>query len=185
MRITDGELRRRSLSGFVAAPAVRPTARRMRARLFEFLAPRIRGARFLDLCAGSGAVGIEALSRGATCVTFVDCAAASCGVVRANLAGCGVAGARTEVIHEEAADFLRRSAPTRGWDIVYFDPPYAADYTPVLTLIGRGAALPLKGGVLVVEHHSEHQLNERLGILRRWRLIKQGQSSLSFYERRR
>ncbi|HEX8068849.1 MAG TPA: 16S rRNA (guanine(966)-N(2))-methyltransferase RsmD [Pyrinomonadaceae bacterium] len=182
MRVTAGTFRRRSLRS-AASDALRPTARRLRERLFELLAARTEGARFLDLCAGSGAVGIEALSRGAGHVTFVDCAADACALVAANLAACGAGAAQSEIMHSEAADFLRRAG--RTWDVAYFDPPYAADYAPVLALFAAGAALRPRGGTLVVEHHCEHALPARLDTLRRWRLIRHGQSCLSFYERRR
>jgi 16S rRNA (guanine966-N2)-methyltransferase len=153
---------------------VRPTSDRLRETLFNVLAPRIGEARFLDLCAGSGAVGIEALSRGAAHVTFVDRSRKMCGLVEANLDLCRVPEEMTEVVMSEAAEFLRRSA-ARGptWDIAFFDPPYATDYSPALAA----------DGLLVVEHHHKKELPDETGALRRWRTLKQGDSSLSFYER--
>jgi 16S rRNA G966 N2-methylase RsmD len=71
------------------------------------------------------------------------------------------------------------------WDISFFDPPYATDYTPVLAHFAAGTPLRRKGGILVVEHQCEHKLADTLGVLRRWRIITMGQSCLSFYERRR
>jgi len=162
----------------------RPTARRLRETLFEFLAPHITGTRFLDLCAGSGACGIEALSRGAAFITFVECELKSCAQIETNLTACGIAAERAEVVQSEAASFLNQASAAQVWDIVFYDPPYATDYTPVLALFGAGAALRRKGSVLVVEHHCERRLADRLGVLHRWRLIWQGQSCLSFYERR-
>ena len=182
MRVTDGTLRRKQLR-HTDSGALRPTARRLRAALFDFLALRIAGARFLDLCAGTGAVGIEALSRGAAHVTFVECDGAACALLAANLAACGIPRTQTEVVQDDAARFLQQAAAP--WDIAFFDPPYATDYAPVLAHFAVGAALRRKGGVLIVEHHCEHRLADRLGVLRRWRVIRQGQSCLSFYERRR
>jgi 16S rRNA (guanine(966)-N(2))-methyltransferase RsmD len=162
---------------------VRPTSDRLRETLFNVLAPRIQEARFLDLCAGSGAVGIEALSRGAAHVTFVDRSRKMCGLVEANLDLCRVPEEMTEVVMSEAAEFLRRSA-TRGptWDIAFFDPPYAMDYSPALAAFGTQSLLAHEG-LLVVEHHHKKGLPEEVGALRRWRTLKQGDSSLSFYER--
>ena len=163
---------------------VRPTSDRLRETLFNVLAPRIEGARFLDLCAGSGAVGIEALSRGAAHVTFVDRSRKMCGLIESNLDLCGVPEDETEVVLAEAAEFLRRAA-TRGeqkWDIAFFDPPYAMDYIPVLAAFGAGTLL-MDEAVLVVEHHHKTELKDAIGEIRRWRILKQGDSALSFYEK--
>jgi len=169
---------------------IRPTSDRLRETLFNVLAPRIEGARFLDLCAGSGAVGIEASSRGASFVTFVDRSRKMCGLVEANLDLCEVPEEETTVVLSEATEFLRRAA-TRGeakWDIAFFDPPYATDYSPVLTAFGEGSLLTHDEdehvGVLIVEHHHKNQLRDEAGQLRRWRILKQGDSCLSFYESR-
>lgn len=183
MRVAKGEFNRRRLA---RAPdgALRPTARRLRATLFEFLAPHIAGARLLDLCAGTGAVGLEALSRGAQFVTFVEHAPQLCALIGMNLSLCG-APARAEVVTSEAASFLAQTMGDKTWDIAFFDPPYATDYAPVLAHFSTGTTLRRKGSMLVVEHHCEHKLAEQLGVLYRWRLVRQGQSCLSFYERRR
>ncbi len=164
---------------------VRPTSDRLRETLFNVIAPRIGGARFLDLCAGSGAVGIEALSRGAAFVHFVDRSRKMCGLVEANLDLCGVPEAQTEVVLSESAEFLRRAQSRGGlsWDIVFFDPPYADDYMPAIEALGaRDSRLLADGGVLVVEHHHKKPLRDEAGRLRRWRVLKQGDSALSFYE---
>jgi 16S rRNA (guanine966-N2)-methyltransferase len=165
---------------------VRPTARRLREALFDFLGARIEGARFLDLCAGSGAVGIEALSRGAAHATFVDRSLKMCRFIKSNLDACGVPGDEAEVVLSETVEFLRSTSTRRSdpWDIAFFDPPYAIDYAPVLTLFGMGAALKGRGSVLVVEHLHVNKLQDSLGVLRRWRIIRQGDSCLSFYERK-
>jgi 16S rRNA (guanine(966)-N(2))-methyltransferase RsmD len=131
----------------------------VRERLFGLLAERIEGARFLDLCAGSGAVGIEALSRGAAHVTFIDRSILACTYVRLNLEACGITtGHRAAVSNSLAFKFLRQAAE-RGearWDIVYFDPPYATDYTLVLGLFAAGNLLN-PDGLLIVEHHCQKQ----------------------------
>jgi 16S rRNA (guanine966-N2)-methyltransferase len=183
MRIISGKYRGRNLRS-PPSMQVRPTSDRLRETLFNILAPRIEEARFLDLCAGSGAVGIEALSRGAAHATFVDRSRKMCGLVESNLDLCGVPEDETEVVQAEAAEYLRRvqSKGVERWDIAFFDPPYAIDYAPVLNLFGTGEFLDADNGLLVVEHHHKKEMLDEIGTLRRWRTLKQGDSCLSFYE---
>jgi 16S rRNA (guanine966-N2)-methyltransferase len=190
VRVIAGQYRGRVLK---SPPSLqtRPTSDRLRETLFNVLAPRIEGARFLDLCAGTGAIGIEALSRGASFVTFVDRVHKMCALVEENLDLLGVPEELTEVVKSEAAEYLKRTgegghdwrAGTEPWDIIFFDPPYASDYAATLRECGAHAsALLREGGVMVVEHHHKNALPETSGSLRRWRLLKQGDSALSFYE---
>lgn len=183
MRVIAGEYRGRNLRS-PPSMQVRPTSDRLRETLFNVLAPRIEGTRFLDLCAGSGAVGIEALSRGASFATFVDRSRKMCGLIESNLDLCGIPEDKTEVVMSEAAEFLRRIAARteKTWDIAFFDPPYETDYMPVLAGFGSGTILDSEG-VLVVEHHHKNELKDIAGNIRRWRILKQGDSALSFYER--
>ena len=182
MRIIAGTLRSRSLQ---APPGVatRPTSDRLRETLFNVLAPRIAGAHFLDLYAGSGAVGIEALSRGAERVVFVERAMPALKVLRANLARLGLSvGCQ---IHSGAVKtFLSHHAEVPGFDIVFLDPPYeaAGEYESTLDLLG-GAALDLlrPDAVVIAEHRRKDNLPETVGSLSRTRLLKQGDASLSFY----
>jgi 16S rRNA (guanine(966)-N(2))-methyltransferase RsmD len=169
----------------------RPTSDRLRETLFNVLAPRLQGARFLDLCAGTGAIGIEALSRGASFVTFVDRVHKICGLVEENLDLLGVPEEMTEVVKSDAAEYLKRTregghewrAGTEPWDVIYFDPPYSSDYLAVLKELGAHTPAFLReGGVFVAEHHHKNALPEESGRLRRRRLLKQGDSALSFYE---
>ena len=171
---------------------VRPTSDRLRETLFNILAPRIEGIRFLDLCAGSGAIGIEALSRGAAHVTFVDRSRKMCGLVESNLDLVRIPEVETEVVQSEADEFLRRPLARRGragqhpqvepWDLVYFDPPYATDYLEVLKLFGEQTeSLLAESGLLIVEHHHKTDLPGQVGNILRQRVLKQGDSVLSFY----
>jgi 16S rRNA (guanine966-N2)-methyltransferase len=183
MRIISGKYRGRRLK---SPPSLetRPTSDRLRERLFNILAPRIRGARFLDLCAGSGAVGIEALSRDAAHTIFVDQSRRMCGLIEGNLEALGVDQDGVEVLSVEATEFLGRRAKKEAgaFDIVYYDPPYATDYEVVLAYLGEQTArLLAEDGVVVVEHHRKKDLKETLGGLKRYRVVKQGDSCLSFY----
>ena len=187
MRVIAGKYRGRNLKS-PASLEVRPTSDRLRETLFNVIAPRIEDARFLDLCAGSGAVGIEALSRGAAHVTFVDRSRKMCSLIRSNLDLCRIEEEDTKVVHSETQDYLRRAigqtrAVGRPWDLVFFDPPYAIEYSPILEIFGSQASSLLSpGGLLIVEHHHKTALPEKLHGIRRTRVLKQGDSALSFYE---
>ena len=182
MRIIAGILRSRTLQ---APPglATRPTSDRLRETLFNVLATRIEGAQFLDLYAGSGAVGLEALSRGALSVVFVERAAGALKVLRANLGRLGLEeGFRIQP--GAVAGYLRKEIWRPGFDIVFLDPPYeaASEYETTLGLLGgdlRGMLRP--GAVVIAEHRRKQTLAENYGELRRSRLLLQGDAALSFY----
>ena len=190
LRIIAGKFRGRNLKS-PPSLEVRPTSDRLRETLFNVIAPRIAGVRFLDLCAGSGAVGIEAISRGASHATFVDSSRPMCALIKANLELCRIERSESDVIESEALDYLRRfvsKQPDSGkpWDVAFYDPPYANGYIPVLDIFGaRSSALLTPKGLLIVEHHHKNKLPEETGSLVRYRVLKQGDSALSFYENQR
>jgi len=182
MRIIAGTFRSLALEA-PAGMATRPTSDRLRETLFNVLAPRLHGAIFLDLYAGSGAVGIEALSRGVANVEFVERAEPALRALRANLARLGVtAGFR---IHAASvAAVLRKMKPTATFDVVFLDPPYDAadEYEKTLAWLGgAGAGLLSEGAVAVAEHRKKERLDENYGALQRYRLLEQGDAGLSFY----
>lgn len=183
MRIISGDYRGRVLK---SPPdfKTRPTSDRLRETLFNILAPRLYSeTRILDLCAGTGAVGIEAISRGAGFATFVDKSRKMCGLIEENLDLLKIPESQTEVFNIAAEDFLKRNEE-KFWDIIFFDPPYKNDYFDVLDHFrDEKPKLLSDEGVLIVEHSTKDLMPDELGTLRRWRLLKQGDSSLSFYER--
>ena len=183
MRIIAGEYRGRVLKS-PPDSRTRPTSNRLRETLFNILAPQIGDdTRVLDLCAGTGAIGIEALSRGAEFVTFVDKSRKSCALIEENLDLLGIDEAKTEVVALPAENFTGREHKL-GWDIVFFDPPYYTNYGLVLFDFGADDAKLLReDGVLIAEHHAKNKLPDATGQLRRWRLLTQGDTCLSFYER--
>lgn len=183
MRIISGIYRGRILKS-PADTKTRPTSDRLRETLFNILAPRIdENTRFLDLCAGTGAVGIEALSRGALFTTFVDKSKRSCALIEENLDQLKIPEEETEIINLAAENFTSRKHPN-GWDIVFFDPPYQTDYSFVLRDFGDSESNLLNdGGVFIAEHHFKNELPDEILTLRRWRILKQGETSLSFYEK--
>lgn len=182
MRIIAGQYRGRILK---SPPnlKIRPTSDRLRETLFNILNPKITSeTRLLDLCAGTGAIGIEAISRGASFVTFVDKSRKSCAIIETNLDLLEIPENQTEIICSSAEDFARRCA--ESFDIIYFDPPYKNDYLEILRKFGAADSMILsERGIFVAEHHAKQNLPDAIGELRRWRVLKQGDSCLSFYER--
>ena len=182
VRIIAGEFRSRTLK---APPgmATRPTSDRLRETLFNVLAPRIEGSAFLDLYAGSGAVGIEALSRGAANVALVERAAPALKVLRANLERLGLT-AQVGVHAVAVSNYLKQPAARPAFDIVFLDPPYDAEneYASTLGLLGGSSRGLLKPGATVIaEHRRQDQLPESVGTLMRTRTLRQGDATLSFY----
>ena len=183
MRVIAGIYRSRPL----VAPKgldTRPTSDRLRETLFNVLAPRIEGAIFLDLYAGSGAVGVEAISRGAREVVFVENAEPALKAIRQNLASLGIMGGYALESRSAAAARKRLVAAGKKADIVFLDPPYAdaEEYEDTLTLLGGDCALILSPeSIVIAEHLKKHELAEQYGSLHRYRLLKQGDAMLSFY----
>ncbi len=153
----------------------RPTPDRMRETLFNVLAPRLPDCVFLDVYAGSGAVGIEALSRGARRAIFIEKNRAAVDVIQENLATLALQH-RAEVFTSKAATVLERLRA----DIAFLDPPYdmATEYAASMAALDH-AGTPLA----IVQHSSHFRAQEQYGQLRRYREIKQGDNCLSFYER--
>ena len=184
MRVIAGKFRGRRLKSPPSAQT-RPTSDRLRETLFNVLAPRIKGARFLDLCAGTGAVGIEALSRGAEHATFVDQSRKMCALIEANTSALGIDATEFEIVNADAAAYLRRHAKKKHepFDIIFFDPPYAAAYEMVNLISDMGGQLLTEDAVVIVEHHKKKDLPDEFGLLKRYRTLKQGDSVLSFCKR--
>jgi 16S rRNA (guanine(966)-N(2))-methyltransferase RsmD len=175
----------------------RPTADRLRETLFNVLTQgavdRVDGKAFLDLYAGSGAVGIEALSRGAASVTLVEQEAQALAILGKNLdalglrTGSGRAAVRVE--RRSVGRFLRAaiekaSEKASGFDTVFLDPPYelAGEYESTLSLLGgEGAGLLNEGALVIAEHRRKKPLEEKYGRLVRTRVKEQGDAGLSFY----
>lgn len=176
MRIIAGRLKGRRLQ----APRgldVRPTSDGLRETLFNVLGETVVGARVLDGFAGTGALGLEALSRGAAHVTFIERAPRALAAVRDNAAHCGVEDA-CAIIRD---DFLRaRSRAGHEFDLVLLDPPY--DIEDLGDVVEAAASFVAPGGRLVLEHARRRAAPEGVSALRRTRVLVAGDSALSFYE---
>jgi 16S rRNA (guanine966-N2)-methyltransferase len=176
MRVIAGALKGRLLRT-PAWDGLRPTSDRLRETLFNILAPRIEGARFLDVCAGTGAVGIEALSRGAAFVTFVEDDRRALSLIEANLRHCQVSEGYTI----DRRNALARAAVFAGgpFDIVFLDPPYAQrSLEPWLQLSASHVA---PGGIAILEHASRLEAPAAADGLAVTRRLRQGDSTLTFY----
>ena len=181
-QITDGKLRGKTLQNSVSPHAV-PTKRKVREIAFKILSRRVKAARVLDLGAGAGTIGMEAISRGAMLATFVERSARMCSFIRKNLAEFGVKDGHGEVIEMEILPFLIRcSRRKRSWDIVYFDVPVSDEHRVIVDHLGRGCGIKT-GGLLLIEHKSETQFPDNIRTLKRWRTVDQGETILSIYER--
>jgi 16S rRNA (guanine(966)-N(2))-methyltransferase RsmD len=177
LRVIAGRLRGRRLVP-PRWPGLRPTSDRLRETLFNVVGAECAGARVLDLCAGTGAVGIEAISRGAAHVTFVDEDARACDLIAANLASCGLGEGYTIV---RASIEQVGTRPGGTYEVVFLDPPYAAPALERWTALAADRVSP--AGVLVVEHDRRRELPAASGPLERVRVLRSGDSALSFYRR--
>jgi 16S rRNA (guanine966-N2)-methyltransferase len=184
MRVIAGTYRSRQL----VAPRglqTRPTSDRLRERLFNILSPRVSGCRFVDLYAGTGAVGIEALSRGATHVWFAENAEPALASIRQNLAALKIVAGFTVEDRGVGALLQRLGKISQLVDLVYIDPPYEAEveYTGTLNFLGsaRGRATLAPNALVIAEHSSKAKLATRYGALEHTRLVKQGDAALSFF----
>jgi 16S rRNA (guanine966-N2)-methyltransferase len=180
-RVIGGQGRGRRLKT-PSGDKTRPTGARVRQTLFDILAPEIAGARFLDLCAGGGGVGLEALSRGASRVVLVDRSAGAVEAIRANAAAMSALGGEVEVFRQEAVTAAAGLAASgHVFDVIFLDPPYESElYEPLLEAAGR---LLDEGGVVVAEHFHKRELADTIGRLVRARSVRIGDHRLTFYRR--
>jgi len=172
VRVIAGRFRSRRLKS-VSGLAVRPTPDRLREALFNVLAPRIEGSVFLDAYAGSGAVGIEALSRGAKRVILIERSARAIAVIRDNLR-CLQIDREAIIVQGRAATLVKNYRA----DIAFIDPPYDATEEYEASLLGLSES---KCPLVIAQHASRISLENRYGELERTRVLKQGDNSLSFY----
>jgi 16S rRNA (guanine966-N2)-methyltransferase len=181
MRVIAGTFRSRRLKG-IGNLRLRPTSDRLRETLFNILGPSVEDSLFVDLFAGTGAAGIEAISRGARETIFVESHAATTKLIRTNLAALGIRGG-AEVIEADAVRALEKiSARHLIADFIFLDPPYVKEdeYLRVLEFLDA-SRLIAPHGIVIAEHNRKMELPERFDRLERTRLLEQGDAALSFY----
>ena len=187
MRVIAGTYRSRILKSLKGL-ALRPTSDRLRETLFNVLGPQVSGSRFLDLFAGTGAIGIEALSRGAAEAVFVENHAPAAALIRRNLASLDIRNGATvlavDALRGLALLACRKEAQTSGFNYIFLDPPYARanQYARVLESLGSGKLLA-PGGAVIAEHRRSFDLPEKAGAFECYRVLQQGDAALSFYRR--
>lgn len=186
MRIIAGKFRSRRLAS-LKGDDIRPTSDRLRETLFDVLTPgnpsALEGSVWIDLFAGTGAVGIEALSRGAAMVYFVDFSKDAVEMIRRNLQPLGVNGS-FQVFQQKAGQAIpalerQQVRP----DFVFLDPPYALRDAYRTTLEGLGNSTLTEKALVIAEHERKNDLLEKFGLLQRLRKLEQGDAALSFYRR--
>ncbi len=177
MRVTGGTGRGRRLKT-PAGSRVRPTSDKVKQALFNILGERMTGASFLDLFAGAGSIGIEALSRGAGRVVFVDASRASLQVVKQNIEQTGFEE-QSQVVLSKVESFLKKSSGS--YDIVFLDPPYSDAMQPLLEQIA-GAGILKPDSIVIAEHFKKQPSPASAGGLSLYREAKYGDTVLAFYK---
>ena len=179
MRVSGGIGRGQRLKAPTGS-RVRPTSDKVKQALFNILGDRVPESRFLDLFAGAGGIGIEALSRGAAQVVFVDASRDSLNVVKQNIELTGF-GDHAQLVLSKTESFLKK--PSEPFDIVFLDPPYADELQPLLELVAKAGILA-PDAVVVAEHFKKQASPEHAGALIRYREAKYGDTMLAFYKDR-
>jgi len=175
MRVIAGRFRGRRLKT-PRWEGVRPTSDKLRETLFNILAPRIEGARLLDGFAGTGAVGIEAISRGAALVTFIEHDRRAVALIEENLRACGVEGGYT--IHRGDVAAVLAGPGSNAFDVIFLDPPY--DIGSTSAVLEASARVLASGGLIVLEHATRRE-PEAAATLMAVRRVKSGDSTLTFF----
>jgi 16S rRNA (guanine(966)-N(2))-methyltransferase RsmD len=183
MRVIAGKFRSRTLKTLEGGET-RPTYDRLKETLFNVLssAGMVEGRTWADLFAGSGAIGIEAMSRGAAAVYFAENNPRAARMLRQNLTSLALGA---EIAERDASEALRQwERAGVQLDVCFLDPPYQqhGDYAAALRTVASGKLLKADG-IVVAEHEKRFDPGERIGTLQRYRLLKQGDSALSFYRR--
>jgi 16S rRNA (guanine(966)-N(2))-methyltransferase RsmD len=184
VRVIAGALKGRRLKP-PTWQGLRPTSDKLRETLFNIVAPRIGGARVLDGYAGTGAIGIEALSRGAAAVTFVDRDRRAHALIADNLARCGVTQGYAIIRASLTAALDGLRSDHRALDLILLDPPYDEGDAQVTAALSRADDLLAPGGLVVLEHARRRAMPAGVGRLDRVRQVTCGDSVLSFYEVKR
>ena len=182
MRIIAGSAKGRVLRS-LRGRALRPTADRVRESVFGALGERVMGARFLDLYAGAGTVGLEALSRGAAEATFLESHRPAGQVIEENARRCGFEGRARVIIAPVARGLARLRREAAVFDLVFVDPPYErGEPGGAMARLGQWPRMVAEGGVLVCQHSRHEEVGEQIGAFERMRRMRFGETVVDFYQ---
>ncbi len=181
MRIISGTYRGLAIKTLQGGK-LRPTSEQLRETLFDVLGPRVEGSRFLDCYAGSGAVGLEALSRGAMGVVFIEHHRAAAELIRQNLAALEIVSGFRLLASQVLTGLARLEEEGARFDFIFLDPPYDAirEYHSTLRELGRSTLL-VPTSMVIAEHSRHVRLEDEYARLRRTRVIRHGDAQLAFY----
>jgi 16S rRNA (guanine966-N2)-methyltransferase len=186
LRIIGGTIRgRRILAPGKKADreGIRPTSARAREAVFNIIGPAVRDAWVLDLFAGTGAMGLEALSRGARWAVFIDNSLGAVSLIKRNVALCGLAD-RTTVMRRDLTRnliFLREWTPPAGFSLVFVDPPYSQGNGTVVLKALAVADIVTANGLVILEHGAGGQVPETVGRLQLFDQRRYGEAGFGFY----
>ncbi|UCG77724.1 MAG: 16S rRNA (guanine(966)-N(2))-methyltransferase RsmD [Nitrospirota bacterium] len=180
MRIISGRSKGRKIR-HDGSDDLRPTSSKVRESIFNILSDKIENSRFLDLFAGTGAVGIEALSRGASECTFVESNSRRVKKLKNDLEALGLSG-RSKVVHEDSMEFIVRAKKTL-YDIIFADPPY--DYKELEGILDNLANMDIidSNGIVVIEHSSKRKMQNTYGNIKTVKTYKYGDTSITKFRR--
>jgi len=182
IRIAGGQRKGKKLKSLPGL-ATRPIMRRVKQSLFDILGTKIEGSSFLDLYAGTGSVGIEALSRGAKNAVFVEKERGCTGIIKTNLHLCSFEE-RAEVVEDDITDYFRRHAKfriSRVFDFIFIGPPYKENVTASTISVIDRICLLRESGWIISQHHVKEKIDRETGGLHLFRQEKYGKTMLSFY----
>jgi 16S rRNA (guanine(966)-N(2))-methyltransferase RsmD len=181
MRISAGKLKGRKIASKKARHRLRPTSSKVRESIFNIIGSRIEDSIFADLYAGTGAIGIEAISRGSQLVYFIEADRKRAEQIQKTLKdyNCSSNG---KVIAANATDFIRGACNDNlMFDIIFLDPPYYSDELDVVLSLLSGGEILNKGGIILAEHHSKKRFPDEIGILIKKKTYKYGDTMLALF----
>ncbi len=183
MKISSGAVKGRKIQYAPGKSPLRPTSSKVRESLFNIIRGKIPYARFLDLYAGTGAVGLEAFSRGASEVVFVEISRKYTAGIQQTIKKCAFPSEDVQVFNKKSLSFIAWAVENvSSFDIIFLDPPYHTDeILYALSVIGKSHILR-KEGIVIAEHFAKRQLPERFGNLHRIKDYRYGDTVLSFYK---
>jgi len=185
LRIVGGSAKGRQLRS-LRGRALRPTAARVRESVFAALGEQVQEARFLDLYAGAGAMGLEALSRGAAEAVFVESHGPAGRVIGENALRCGFEGQARVIVAPVARGLARLRRKCAAFDIIFLDPPYGrGEVEAAMGRIAQWARMVREGGVVICQHSRHEEMEAEIGSLVRMRRMRFGETIVDFYTRRR